>query len=136
MNFLQTRQVFGDPIVVLRQNPNFQTINSAFEDIPGVTTTITSAPAGDYLLAWSYRSNNSKSNTSAQTEPRFNDLALTTNTVSGIVNLGNGLGEQFSGFGEFTILNVDLKISIALRRSAGNGFARANTLNLAVYRIR
>ena len=57
--------------------------------------------------------------------------------VSGVVDdLGGGDGEQFRGFAEFTIGAVaNLKLSIAIKRNAGNGLARVNSMNLACWRV-
>lgn len=115
------------------QNPNFQTISPAFQ--PALEVKILNAPTGDYRMGWSYRSNNSKSNTDNNTEARFNTLAVVTNTSNGQSSLGGGLGEQFSGFYKFSILNQDLTVSLNLRRIAGNGLARINTMNLEVERV-
>lgn len=125
---------FGKNFADARQNPNFQEINGIFED--ALVINIPNAPAGTYLGFHSYRANNSKSNTSNQTEVRFQDLATVTNTVVGQSPLGGGLGEQFCGFTTFTTLATpNLKFSLAIARTAGNGAARINTMNLAIWRI-
>lgn len=129
---------FGTNFGIARQNPNFITTSGTFVD--ALVLNIPNAARGRYVLHWSYRANVSKQNTASAHEARFNDLALVTNTTTGKsaqdLPIGGGLGEQFSGFAEFTILSLaNLKLSLALRLTAGNGSARLNTMNLLCYRL-
>ena len=127
---------FGTTFGIGRFNPNFATTSTTYVD--AFVVNIANPKRGRYLLCWSYRSYNSKSNTSSQTQVRFNDAALVTNNLNGTTtsDLGGGLGEQFCGFGEFSILApANLKLSIAVQRVAGNGTVRVNTMNIYAYRL-
>lgn len=132
-------RLFGSFFGIGRFNNNFQSVSATYED--AFVVNISNPRRGRYLLFWSYRQNNSKSNTDSQTQARFNDLALVTNTVLGNATsvqtpLGGGLGEQFSGFGEFSILDLaNLKLSLAIQRTSGNGGARINTMNIMAFRV-
>ncbi len=131
---LRKSPIFGKEHGIARSNPNFSTTSATFETALDIDMGI--VPAGVYRVGWSFRSNNSKSNTDNQTQVAFNGLALVTNSVEGTANsLGGGLGEQFNGFADFTTLQQSMIITIDLRRTSGNGSARANTMNLEVWRI-
>lgn len=137
---LFSKPQFGKDYVYGNFNPNFQTTSIQF--VTAMTPVqIQNASAGVYRIAWSYRSTNSKSNTNNETQVSFvpdgNSLAVVTNSVEGVVDiLGGGLGEQFCGFFEFTILDtVLLEGILQLRRTDGNGAARINTMNLEMYKV-
>lgn len=137
MDELELRR-FGREFGYINQNPNFQTTSGTF--VPALTLSLGTVPAGDYIMYWSYRANNSKSNTNHETQAQFNGLAVVTNVVTGNTTsvqtpLGGGLGEQFCGFYRFTVLNVNLDITLNIRRTAGNGAARINTMNLTCWRV-
>lgn len=129
--------IFGEEIEIATYNNNIQTTSSEFID--ALAFNQTDAPAGTYIIMWSYRAHSAKADTTCVTEPRFQDLAVQTNIVIGIdpsLSLGGGKGELFSGFGQFTINDVpNLKISIAIKRSAGTGWARVNSMSLMIFRI-
>lgn len=114
-------------------NPNFQTDSAGF--VTALSLTVLGAPAGPYRMAWSYKSTNSKFNTNNNTQAAFNGASVVNNTTNGVVNLAGGLGEHFGGFREFSVLAGDLTVSIDIKRIAGNGLARINTLNLELWRI-
>lgn len=131
-------RTFGTNFGIARSNPNFSTTSGTFVD--ALVLNIPNAARGRYVLHWSYRANVSKQNTDSQHEPRFNDLALTTNSTEGTaaqtLPLGGTLGEQFSGFASFDIVALaNLKLSLAIRRSAGNGSVRLNSMNIFCYRL-
>ena len=116
-----------------RSNPNFQTTSATF--VPALQIVAGPQPAGRYAVGWSYRSSNSRQDTDNETQVTYNGLALVTNVESGVNALGGGLGEQFNGFAEFTIIQTSLTISLDIRRTAGNGNALVNTMNLRLWRV-
>jgi len=133
-----SNRLFGSFFGAGRSNPNFQTTSATFVD--ALVLNIPNARAGKYILSWSYRTYNTKNNTDNQTEVRFNDLALVNNLSDGnilsIYSFAGGLGEQFTGFGEFTIVDLaNLKLSLAIKRTSGNGGARINTMNIMAWRV-
>ena len=128
---------FGTNFGAVRSNPNFITTSTTFVD--ALVFNIPNVARGRYILFWSYRANVSKQNTSSSHEVRFNDLAVVTNSTSGTsaqdLPMGGGSGEQFSGFATFDIVALaNLKLSLALRLTSGNGNARLNTMNLFCFR--
>jgi len=128
--------IFGQGFEKAGFNGNIQTTSSTFVD--ALVFNQTDPAAGTYLITWSYRAHSAKADTTCVTEPRFQDLAVKTNTVIGtqFTPLGGGLGEQFSGFSTFTIGVIsNLKISIAIKRSAGTGWARVNSMSIMICRV-
>lgn len=135
MNLIQTRQIFGDQKAVNRQNPNFQTTSTTFET--ALSATISQAAGERYIFFWQYRANNSKNNTSNATEARVNGGALVTNNTAGQQTGASGNGELYVGFAETVkgLAIIDLTFELVIRRTAGTGNARINTMNIFAFRI-
>lgn len=127
-------RVFGQSFAWTNQNPAFQTTSATF--VPALTLSLGTVPAGTYFLMWSYRANNSKANTTNETNVTVNGSILSQGSQIGQDTIiAGGNGPVFSGFYSFAIPAGTLTANINARLSTGNGTVRISSMQLACWRV-
>jgi len=136
---------FGKLYAAASQDPNVTSTGTNVEAVTTIGVDVVEAGTFSFRAQWSFRQKNSKNNTNGKarvywrSDQNTGGTLLDANTTSGKGGnfLGDGNGEQTVGFGTFTATGPQTNIQLyaKIKRIAGSGAARINSIRLELWRI-